>query len=92
MYYFVVTNELLYHSLLCQLFYILPLFNYMVYGHFLNLVDLGEVFLQILHSNNVPVNIIISFNYAQNLLFQLLAKIFYSVLFLLYIMLGSWEY
>lgn len=92
MYYFVVTNELLYHSLLCQLFYILPLFNYMVYGHFLNLVALGEVFLQILHSNNVPVNIIISFNYAQNLLFQLLAKIFYSVLFLLYIMLGSWEY
>ena len=64
----------------------------MVYGHVLNLVALGEVFLQILHSNNVPVNIIISFNYTQNLLFQLLAKIFYSVLFLLYIMLESWEY
>lgn len=91
MYYFVVTIELLYHSLFCQLLYILPLFIYMVYGHVLNLVALGEVFLQILHSNNVPVNIIISFNYPQNL-FQLLSKIFYSVLFLLYIMLESWEY
>lgn len=50
MYYFVVTIELLYHSLLCQLLYILPLFIYMVYGHVLNLVALGEVFLQILHS------------------------------------------
>ena len=64
--------------MLCQLFYIPPLCTYMVYEHLLNLVALEEVFLQILHFNNAPVDIIISFSYPQNLLFQLLAKIFWQ--------------